>query len=71
MERKDLTVIGDVVNVAERIESLSEPNLIAIAESTFSRLNIAKAELFEFDQKVQVKGKEQPIAIYRYSKDKK
>ncbi len=37
-DRKDVTVIGDVVNTASRIESVTEPMHMCIAESTYSRV---------------------------------
>jgi PAS domain S-box-containing protein len=65
IERKDLTVIGDVVNTASRIERESDPNTMFISEATFSRLK--NPEKFIFDKKVQVKGKRQPVPIFRYA----
>ncbi|MCU7494373.1 MAG: PAS domain-containing protein [Ignavibacteria bacterium] len=60
--RKELTVIGDVVNTAVRIEKLALPNTIFITESTLSRLQESKR--FLFDRRILVKGKTEPVSIY-------
>jgi len=65
-ERKDLTVIGDTVNAASRIQSMTDPDTIAISEATNGRLHAENAALFTFLQKVTVRGKEQPIPIFQY-----
>ena len=65
-ERKDLTVIGDTVNAASRIQSMTDPDTIAISEATYGRLHEENAALFTFLRKVTIKGKEQPIPIFQY-----
>lgn len=64
-ERKDLTVIGDVVNTAARIESNSRPNMIAVSQSTYLRLR--KKDGYKFSEEMIVKGKKKPIRVYYYS----
>jgi len=64
-ERKDLTVIGDVVNTAARIESNSKPNIIAVSQSTYARLKKNKG--YEFSEEIVLKGKKKPIKVYYYS----
>jgi PAS domain S-box-containing protein len=66
IERKDLTVIGDVVNTAARIERECAPNTIVVSEATFARLR--NAEAFAFDRQVKVKGKQQPVSIFKFLK---
>ena len=66
IERKDLTVIGDVVNTAERIESLCTPNSIFISESTFSRLKPENSGLFKFHENVSAKGKKESVPVFKY-----
>jgi PAS domain S-box-containing protein len=62
-ERKDLTVLGDPVNVAAHIQRISCPNVIYISESTYSRLK--NPSNFVFHDKIFPKGKLEPIAVYK------
>lgn len=64
--RKELTVIGDVVNTAVRIEKLAAPNSVYVTESTLSRLHENKE--FLFDRRILVKGKSEPVSIYSLMK---
>ena len=64
-ERKDRTVIGDVVNVTQRIESRCEPDSILISEAAFSRLNAEESAYFELHGDISVKGRGQPVRVYR------
>ncbi len=65
VERKDLTVIGDAVNIAARIQTVTAPNSISISEATFSRLKNPNS--FTFKEEVIVKGKTQPVRIFRHN----
>jgi PAS domain S-box-containing protein len=62
-ERKDMTVIGDVVNTASRVENAAEPGSFLISESTYSRLS--RPEEFVFHQAVSLKGKGRPVRVYK------
>ncbi len=62
VNRRDLTVIGDVVNTASRIQNISPVNTVAVSESTYSR--IKQPEDFKFYKEVKVKGKANPVPIY-------
>jgi class 3 adenylate cyclase/tetratricopeptide (TPR) repeat protein len=56
-------VTGDVVNTASRLQGAAPVNGIAVSESTYR----ATERIFDFEelQPVQVKGKAEPLAIYR------
>ncbi|MCK4542217.1 MAG: PAS domain-containing protein [Spirochaetales bacterium] len=61
--RMDYSIIGDTVNVAARLEGVAGPGEIIITDSTRSYLGSG----FRLEKKkpVQVKGKTEPIPIYR------
>ena len=67
-QRQDYSVMGDTVNLAARLEDLSEAGEILVGEGTY-RLT---APLFEFEalKPVKVKGKAQPVRVYRLLKAK-
>jgi PAS domain S-box-containing protein len=62
-ERKDLTVLGDTVNIASHIQQLAHPGSIFISESTFSRLK--NSSDFSFYDTLAVKGRNEPISVYK------
>ncbi len=64
-ERKDLTVIGDVVNTAARIQTLAKPGKVYVSEATVSRLS--EPGCFECAGEAEVKGRKQKIRIFRRS----
>lgn len=63
--RIDTTVIGDGVNVAARIQQISEPNELWISSTTFSELGAIKSHFEQLDR-MKLKGKHKHIMIYKY-----
>lgn len=61
-ERMDYTVIGDVVNTTQRVESAARPGQILITKNALSRVE-GKIEFRALDP-VQLKGKSLPVEIY-------
>jgi len=61
--RVEYTAMGDVVNVAARMESIAEPGSILITEETKKLLHNA-IEIEEVGP-IQVKGKTNPVIAYR------
>ncbi len=59
------TVIGDIVNYAQRLESIAEPGQILLAEPTYEA--IADSVVVEQLPPVQVKGKAEPAVVYELS----
>lgn len=60
--KRSYTVMGDVVNVAARLESVSERGQIFVNEDTYNLTN--RLFVFEEREPVKVKGKPEPLRIY-------
>lgn len=61
--------IGDTVNLASRLQSAAEPNTILVSENTYK----LAASLFHFEDRgeVEIKGKAEPIHVYRVLSERK
>ncbi|GAB3228151.1 adenylate/guanylate cyclase domain-containing protein [Hymenobacter seoulensis] len=62
LKRLDYTVIGDNVNISQRLQSVASPGQIIITEATYQRLK----ESFQCKpiKEVTLKNKVQPVMIY-------
>ena len=63
-ERMDFTVIGDNVNLGARLCSAAAAGEVIISESTKKLLSGKKNQLTKLEP-IIVKGKKNPIQIYR------
>ena len=62
LKRLDYTVIGDTVNVSQRLQSAGQPNQIVITEAIYARIH----ESFECQPigELHLKNKAQPVMTY-------
>jgi class 3 adenylate cyclase len=58
-------VYGDVVNVTARIEGLASAGDIYISEQIYEKLRQADEFIFRFVEAAKVKGKDEPIKVFR------
>ncbi|MBN2467718.1 MAG: CHAT domain-containing protein, partial [Deltaproteobacteria bacterium] len=62
---QDDDVFGDVVNVAARIESLAEADQILVSKPLYDQVRRTEDILCRYFDELQVKGKPEPLEIYR------
>ncbi len=67
-DAKSYTVMGDAVNVASRLEHVSERGEILVSEATYNLTN--RLFVFEEREAVSVKGKKEPLRIYELKSTK-
>jgi class 3 adenylate cyclase len=64
-KRMDHTLIGDAVNLAQRLESSCEPGKVLISESVFEESVLPFRHIEK--KEITVKGKEKPVTAYECS----
>jgi adenylate cyclase len=62
LRRLDYTVIGDVVNTAQRLQAAAKPNQVVVNETTYNLIN--KSFKCNFIGEVSLKNKANPVMIY-------
>ena len=67
LDRIDYTAIGSTVNLASRLESMSDPGSILVSEDTFALVNNFFS--FEKPKEVKVKGFLRSIKYYKLQKE--
>lgn len=63
VEKND--VYGDVVNVAARVESLAEPDEVLVSFPVYEEARKTDDIICRYARQTKVKGKEEPIEVYR------
>ncbi|MCX8043940.1 MAG: CHAT domain-containing protein [Desulfobacterota bacterium] len=63
VEKND--IYGDVVNVAARVESLAEPDQILVSAAIYEEVRTTDDIVCRYLRQTKVKGKEEPIEVYR------
>ena len=66
LERRERTVLGDAVNIAQRLQSAAHPQSVLVSARTVSRLPYSVARSLE-QIEVTVKGKRDPLVAYRWT----
>jgi len=62
-ERMDISLIGDAVNVAQRLESMAKPGFILVSDATFRKVR-KSGYIFTSVGRVRIKGKKKMVRAY-------
>jgi class 3 adenylate cyclase len=63
-ERVEYTLVGDAVNLCQRLQQFAEPGQTVLSEATWKALSSPPADAEQLEPQL-VKGRETPIAPYR------
>jgi adenylate cyclase len=65
-ERVEYTLVGDAVNLCQRLQQFAEPGETVLSETTWHSLSITPATAEKLEPRV-VKGRDTPVVAYRLS----
>jgi class 3 adenylate cyclase len=65
-ERVEYTLVGDAVNLCQRLQQFADPGQTVLSEATWKALSSPPADAEQLDPQL-VKGRQTPIAPYRLS----